>query len=614
MKRIVAIVLPDLACELVRPAVHAVSSPRTSDGSSAPAPPPFAVIVDDRVDDGSAADEPIRPSAILHAVDPVAWQYGARPGQRAAQAAAFVGRLHVERLSRARILEALGAVAEVALAFGTTAGFDLRGDDGRLRDAGAAARYPAGAGAGPYDTVWLDVTGCARLVGGDDLLCAELRERIAQLGHRARIAIADGPRIAQALARWAPSSETVVPAGESAAHLAPLPVAALPLSPEPLSWLGKLGILRIADLARLDRTRLAPRLGRQAADLVALLAGRDDVPVVAFEQPRSIVELASFDHELDGIEPLFFVLRGLVGRAAARLRARGEACGLASIALTLDRSILRLEQADRDGGSAGVPTDDHEVLLEIELPVPLASERDLLRALHARLERLALAAPVRAIRLTLDGLAPQRHHQLAMDGDPRDPSALPTLLAELGAWLGGDRVGVLELVDTHRPEARSRLVACNPASSGVKEMETRAPALVATAHAPEPTRLLPEPLELTQTDAVGGRVASSIRPGSLVAAERHLFILDRTRLSHRLEAVEWWSAQPLRRDYLRAWFHAASGPPPAGRARRGDSETTGASAHTEHVEASLFVDRGPSSSEEPSFEGGPRIFLHGWFD
>jgi protein ImuB len=589
VKRIVAIVLPDIACELAR-----LSS--ITNG-------PFAVIVDD----DEPSDEPVRPSAILHAVDRQAWQYGARPGQKAAQAAAFVGKLNIVRLSRSRILGALGTIAEVALSFGTTAGLDLHGDDERLRDEEALARYPAGPGAGPYDTVWLDVTGCSRLVGGDDLLCAELRDRIGQLGHRARVAIADGPRIAQALARWSPSSETVVPAGESAEHLAPLPVAALPLSPERLGWLGKLGILRVADLALLDEKRLTPRLAsgrksREAADLISLLSGRDDVPVVPYERPRCIVELASFDHELDGIEPLFFVLRGLTGRAVARLRARGEGRSLASITLTLDRSILELTSVGNAQSRAGDEVDD-ELLLELELPVPLASERDLLRALHAKLERLTLIAPIRAVRLTLDGLAPQRHHQLAMHEKQRDPNALPTLLAELSAWLGSERVGFLERVDAHRPEARSKLAPCAVSAGAISTGSVS----VGSVSVSEPTRLLPEPIEITRTDGVGGRAASQVRPGSLVAAEHHLFILDRTRLDHRIDAVEWWSAQPLRRDYLRAWLHGSSG--------TSDPQRP-ASRHTEHVEASLFVTRDADAlnPRRDVAERGPRVFLHGWFD
>src|SRR6185437_11511289 len=122
---------------------------------------------------------------------------------RVTEAAALHTGLSVHRVSYGEIDAALGQVAEVALAFGPTASL-------RLRDAPADERGVWGGssplsvdraprtpwGDAPFDTVWLDITGAAHL--------AELEERVGALGHRVRLAIAGGPRIAQALARWAP--------------------------------------------------------------------------------------------------------------------------------------------------------------------------------------------------------------------------------------------------------------------------------------------------------------------------------------------------------------------------------------------------------------------------
>ena len=192
MKRIATILLPDLACELAR-------QREDLDGR------PFAITVDDNGE--SVAD--VDSGAILDAVDSLAWRYGARPGQSAAEAMAFVGNLHVVRLPLADVAHALASVAELALSYGTVASIA----DGTSISDGTATRddrrrtYPGGGGAGPFDTVWLDVTGCARLVGGEDLLCAELSERVAALGHRSRVAVAPGPRIGRAVACWHRPSE-----------------------------------------------------------------------------------------------------------------------------------------------------------------------------------------------------------------------------------------------------------------------------------------------------------------------------------------------------------------------------------------------------------------------
>lgn len=585
MKRIAAIVLPDLACELAR-----ADSPSVAQG-------PFAVIVADEHD----SDAPVDHRAVLDAVDPKARQYGVRPGQTAARASAYVGQLRVVRLTRARIRQALASVAEMALGFGTTAAIDLETTPEQLADGPVLARYPGGDGAGPHDTVWLDVSGCARLVGGEDLLCADLRERARELGHRARVAIASGPRIARAVARWASAScppyadcgELVVPSGDEAAHIAELPIAALPLPDALGSWLLKLGLLRVDDLARLDRKRLSHRLGGKsrdkrklgdARDLLELIAGRDAVPLRTLELPRSIVEHANLENELSHTEPLLFVLRGLTARAVARLTARGEACGSVSLRLCFDRSVIALANRQNDSTQLS-----RERRIDITLPVPMSRQEEIMRALQAKLERLELPAPVVALGLTLDDLCEKNHRQLSLTrGKTIDPNALPLLLAELGAWLGPTRLGVLSEVDSHRPEARSRLVPVDLSSAGHPHLRSSVVPTWDNLFNPEPTRILPEPIAMGASSA-GHPGSSRLSTGSLIHADHNLFLVDRLRLSARIDRVEWWSPSPVSRDYARAWVRT--------NLQRHDQE------QTEYGQAWMFVDRRTK-----------RGFLHGWYE
>jgi len=621
VKRIAAIVLPEIACELVRAHELPKASGAPSPATSPKAIRPFAVIVDDEWDVADSIDQ----SAILDAVDPDAWRYGARPGQSAAEAAAFVGQLTILRLATQQVEQALGSVAEIALGFGTTAALSLAttGVTGSLarslptssthREL-ARLRYPLGSGAGPFDTVWLDVTGCSRLVGGEDILCADLRERAQQLGHRARIAIAGGPRIAQAIARWKHArqpDDLIVPPGQAAQCLAELPIAALPIKPATISWLGKLGILRVDDLARLDRARLAHRLGPQAQDLLALIAGQDDAPLHAYQPPRLIAESATFEHEISGAEPLSFVLNGLTSRAVNRLCARGQACTLVSLTLTFDRAFVDLQNRDR-------PAADRlgrQQRIDIELPVALARQEELMAALRAKLERLELPCPVVAVELTLDGLTSQTHAQLNISRlditkhGVADPNALPTLLAELGAGLGTHRVGVLSLGDSHRPEARSKLVPADP--YGTRPLLVSAPSQaalslsmgpLATGHADEglavsapslmlePTRILPQPIEIgrLEPDALIGVKATSLRFGSS-SSGGNLYRIDRLELAARFDRVQWWTSAPVCRDYAHAWLRTG--------------ERNQAKEPPEMAEAWVYIERTSG-----------RGFIHGWYE
>src|SRR5262249_43810873 len=77
------------------------------------------------------------------------------------------------------------------------------------------------------DGLWLDITGCAHLFGGERALMSDLRFRLAGFGHAARAAVADSPGAAWAAARFREAEQTLVELGQAREVLSPLPVAAL---------------------------------------------------------------------------------------------------------------------------------------------------------------------------------------------------------------------------------------------------------------------------------------------------------------------------------------------------------------------------------------------------
>ncbi|WP_437800405.1 DinB/UmuC family translesion DNA polymerase [Sorangium sp. So ce693] len=617
VKRIVAIVLPQLACELVKQ-----RGPVSPSGKA-----PLAVILGGDEDRRAAAAprperEPQAPAAVIDVVDDEARRYGVRPGQKVVEAAALVAHLAIHRVTFAEIDAALGRVAEVALGLGATAAIQL-GEQGAARaGASRASRAPERAasearspwGDGPYDTVWLDITGASHLVGGEEALLGELGERVAALGHRARLAIADGPRLAQALARFGAHADggggaeaPIAPPGKGAQAIGPLPVQALPVEREVASFLVRLGVLRVEDLARLPRAQVAARLGPRTADVMELLAGRDPVPLLPFEVPRLLEEEVLFDEPIESAESLLFVLRGMTSRIASRLAARGEACGRLNVAIAYDRSIARLRLGEReDDGAAALLEDDGRgpsLRFHVDMPVPLSDAGDLLRPLKAKLERIELAAPAVGVHVIASRIARARRVQLDLSRDRSvDPDSLPALLAELSAEIGQERVGILEIADAHRPEARSRLVpASGEAAMTRASAAARARAAAdrgaaeqaegADAPALEPARLLAQPIPL-------GRVGR----GAIVAVDRHLYAIERLSFVMRIDAVEWWTPTPASRDYARAWLVSGSPSGKAAPARLGELRPPrdGASASS-CGEAWIYVDRATGEA-----------FLQGW--
>jgi protein ImuB len=533
-RRIVALVMPELLLE-----VAAASTPGRSKS-------PWGVVL---VDPSEAAvarpEEPLRPNVRLDAVSVSARRCGVRAGQSIAEARTLIAGFEVERLRPLAIERALAVIAEVALGFGAT----------------VSLRLP--------DTVWVDVSGSLHLFGGEATLVDELSERVRALGHAVRAAVAGGPELARAMARWAPpnaagKSAHFVPDEGAAESVSSLPVVSLPLSEECQGFLVRLGVLTLGDLAALPRVTLASRLEGEVGRALDLAHGRDPTPLVPYQLPETVVEELAFEHAVSGSEPLLFALRGIAARLAARLAGRGLAAEKLVLELDHDRSIARLRGAKE------------KTKLAFSLSTPLQREDELRRIVSARLERARLPAPTVAVRLIAPVVVSATARQLelgaALASGPDVEKELPLVISEIAADVGETRIGVLKILDSHRLEARSVIAPAllpKPSPNGTTKAMRRGPGPRSAtplsvhvsgvplevvegmspneARAPL-TRLLPEPV----------RFEGSLRVGATVAFERQLFTIDALRFEHRLHAVEWWNGEPVTRDYIRVWLKTTS--------------------------------------------------------
>jgi protein ImuB len=534
-RRIVAIVLPELLCELAGAglsspgkagAVQGKGRQRGGRAVSVGAPrvraaPPFGVLLVEDVAASAGGGDPSKAqaTAVLAAVNDAARRFGVRSGQTVVEARALFAKLVVREVEGAKVHARLGEIAELALGFGPT----------------VALEAP--------DTVWVDVTGAAHLAGGEEALTLELGARVRALGHAVRVAVSSGPRLAQAFARWGRvnrEGSLVVPVAETARCVAALPVRALPIDGERVAWLMRLGVVTLGDLTRLPRAASAPRLGEDAGRVLDLAEGRDDAPLVAYVPPAIPEEETTWDDPAFGVEPLLFVLRGLVSRLGARLEGRGEAVQALDLSVLHDRAVARLE------GVAAQTT------FHFELAAPLWRAEELFRVIASRIGRAELPAPTVGLRLEARAitraLALQLHlsrYAAGLGGNAaRGPEILPVVLAELLADLGKDRVGMLRLEASHRPEKRSQLVPVTPAtlasgSARPPEGDLRA----------APTRLLAQPIPFN----------ARLQPGATVSIDHRLYSVGRVAFERRLTAVEWWTEAPVSRDYSRVWLEGASG-------------------------------------------------------
>ena len=100
------------------------------------------------------------------------------------------------------------------------------------------------------DAVTFDVSGLTRLFGFAQDIAAAIARRAAEIKIRANIALAANPDTAICAARGF-SGVSIVPDGDEAKFLGPLPVALLAPSPELLETLERWGIRRFKELAAL---------------------------------------------------------------------------------------------------------------------------------------------------------------------------------------------------------------------------------------------------------------------------------------------------------------------------------------------------------------------------
>jgi DNA polymerase-4 len=115
----------------------------------------------------------------------------------------------------------------------------------------------------------------------------------------------------------------VVPPGEEAAFLAPLPIRVLPgLGPAAEKRLDGLGLRVVGDLAATPEATLQARLGSQGQALKAMAVGEDPRAVVVPGMPKSISREVTFEHDLTDGGELRHILRGLTQDVTRSLRGR----------------------------------------------------------------------------------------------------------------------------------------------------------------------------------------------------------------------------------------------------------------------------------------------------
>jgi DNA polymerase-4 len=186
----------------------------------------------------------------------------------------------------------------------------------------------------------------------------------------------------------------LIPRGEEAAFLAPLPVSILPLDGETRRRLDLLGLRRMGQIVLLPRPALIAQFGRFGGTMHRLASGDDARRVAKFIPERIEQAAMDFDPPVDDRQILLNVLCKLAGDLAKRLETDHLTCS--------DITLM----AHLQGGQA---VETRRQLIE-----PISGALPLYRLCQTLLDKLTVRREVLDIGVQVSGLAPVKPRQLSL--------------------------------------------------------------------------------------------------------------------------------------------------------------------------------------------------------
>ena len=270
------------------------------------------------------------------------------------------------------------------------------------------------------ESLVLEIHRTAHLFGGEVQMGLQAQELAQTLGHRARVAIANDPMAALALAEWRHQS-TLLPNGATSKELAALPIVALRPSPPLQQALLALGIDKIGEFARLDAASVAGRFGDEGARLLRIANGQraSGHSLVANIQQTPCAGVA-FGDSVCTLDTIHAVLPGLLAQVAGQLSARNEVASQVALRLDCESSPTKVMRI-----RPGRPTRQAEVLEGL---------------FRARLERLQVSSPVVELHLEVEECTPEPGWQPGLTNRAESKEPLPDLLKRLMDKLGDHAV------------------------------------------------------------------------------------------------------------------------------------------------------------------------------
>ena len=378
----------------------------------------------------------------------------------------------------------------------------------------------------PPHGLFLDITGCAHLFGGEAALMQIVCEALTRHGFAVSSSIAGTSICARTMTRHV--SGQVIPDGEEAEAVKSLPVSALGAEEAIARGLRRAGLKTIGDVASRARHEITARFGAGFTTLLEQALGQDDAPI----SPRK--PLPDYIVEKRFAEPVATedVISATLSRLAQMLVVAMDQQGKG--ARRLEASFFRTDGAVR------------VIMVDTGQPVTRAATID--RLFRERLD--ALSDPLDPgfgfdlIRLSAGRTEIVVQQQRDLDANVHDNDELAALIDRIAARIGGRRVVVHLPQDTHIPERA--VLAASAQHHLATAMQAAWPVRVEGEPPLRPLRLFARP------EAIKVIAEVPDGPPAWFQWRRATHTVKRVEGPERV-AMEWWRSQGelLTRDYFR---------------------------------------------------------------
>jgi protein ImuB len=374
--------------------------------------------------------------------------------------------------------------------------------------------------------LFLDITGCVHLFGGETVMMRLLCDVLTAQGFAVSAAIAGTAVCARTLTRHVHGR--IVREGEEADAVRPLPVSALGADPAIVTGLRRAGLKTIGDVASRARHEITARFGAGFTSLLEQALGQSDAPISPRKPlPDYIVE-KRFAEPVATAEVISATLSRLAGMLVAAMAQQGKG------ARRLEARFFRTDGAVRT--------------ISVDTGQPVTRSGVIDRLFRERLE--ALNDPLDPgfgfdlIRLSASHTEIVVQQQRDLDANVHDNDELSALIDRIAARIGGTRVVVQLPQDTHIPE---RAVLAAPAQHHLAAASLAIwPSRVEGEPPLRPLRLFERPEQI--------KVIAQVPDGppARFVWRRATHAVVRAEGPERV-AMEWWRAESamLTRDYFR---------------------------------------------------------------